>query len=96
AGPLAFHVDAAGAVTDALTLPAGATLRLPAEGTLDVAFAARPVSCVLARAGAITGIEPARWTVNLTPEPRGTTRLVCKDGELRLEVLPVGTVLYLR
>ncbi|MGN0846247.1 MAG: hypothetical protein ACI4RA_02545, partial [Kiritimatiellia bacterium] len=96
AGPLAFHVDAAGAVTDALNLPTGATLTLPAEGTLDVTFSKRPVTCVLARAGAVTGMDPARWTVNVTPEPRGTFHVVCANGELRLEVPPSGTVLYLR
>lgn len=93
---LAFHVDAAGTVTDALTLPAGATLDLPEAGALTVSFAGKPVSCTLATAGAITGIDPARWTVALEPAFHGTSRLVCTAGALRLEVIPGGTVLLFR
>ncbi|MDO5313221.1 MAG: hypothetical protein Q4G55_07435 [bacterium] len=48
------------------------------------------------RAGAITGIDPARWTVALTPTFHGTSRLVCTAGALRLEVIPDGTVLLFR
>lgn len=93
---LAFHVDAAGTVTDALTLPAGATLALPEAGTLTVSFAGKPTSCTLATAGTVTGIDPARWTVALEPVFRGTSRLVCTAGALRLEVIPGGTVLLFR
>ena len=53
--------------------------------------------CVgFATAGAITGIDPARWTVALTPTFHGTSRLVCTAGALRLEVIPDGTVLFFR
>ena len=93
---LAFHVDTAGMVTDALALPAGAALALPEAGALTVSFAGRPTSCTLATAGAITGIDPARWTVALTPTFLGTSRLVCTAGALRLEVIPDGTVLFFR
>lgn len=93
---LAFHVDAAGAVTDALALPAGATLALPETGALTVSFAGRPASCTLATAGAITGIDPAQWTATITSTFHGTSRLVCTAGALRLEVVPSGTVLLLR
>ena len=93
---LAFHVDTAGMVTDALALPAGAALALPEAGALTVSFAGKPVGCTLATAGAITGIDPARWTVALTPTFHGTSRLVCTAGALRLEVIPDGTVLLFR
>lgn len=93
---LAFHVDAAGTVTDALALPSGATLALPEAGALTVSFAGKPASCTLATAGVITGIDPARWTVALAPAFHGTSRLVCTAGVLRLEVVPSGTILLIR
>ena len=65
-------------------------------GALTVSFAGKPTSCTLATAGAITGIDPAQWTVALTPMFHGTSRLVCTAGALRLEVIPDGTVLFFR
>ncbi len=93
---LAFHVDAVGTVTDALALPAGATLALPEAGALTVSFVGKPANCTLATAGAIMGIDPARWTVALAPAFHGTSRLVCTAGALRLEVVPSGTILLIR
>lgn len=96
AGGLTFHVDAAGVVTDRLVLPAGATLKLPAAGAVEVSFADAPRSCTLATAGAVVGFEAANWTVQAVPETRGTCRLECADGELRFVVVPNGTAIFIR
>ncbi len=89
-----FHVDAAGTVTDAWLLPEGATLALPSAGTATVTFAAKPATCTLATAGAITGFDAAQWQVVVVPEARA--RLMCADGALRCEIIPNATLLILR
>ena len=89
-----FHVDAAGTVTDAWLLPAGATLALPAAGLATVTFAAKPATCTLATAGAITGFDAAQWQVVVVPEARA--RLTCANGALRCEIIPNATLLILR
>lgn len=96
AGDLSFHVDAANNVMDALLLPPAAALTLPATGVVSVSFAGRPTSCTLATAGTIAGFDPAGWTLQVTPKPTGSHRLVCADGALRLVVHPIGTLLLVR
>ncbi len=93
---LSFHVNADGVVTDALTLPENATLNLPASGTVEVSFVDRPVSCTLATAYAITGIDPTQWRVTTQPATASVCRLTCSDGVLRLEVVPQGTLFIVR
>ena len=95
-GGLAFHVDAAGAVTDALTLPETATLKLPSAGEVSVTFADAPASCTLAKAGTVTGFDAANWTVRVTPETAVVHRLECAGGELRFVVVPSSTTILIR
>ena len=69
---------------------------LRAPGPFAASIYGRGGCVCFARVGAITGIDPARWTVALTPTFHGTSRLVCTAGALRLEVIPDGTVLLFR
>ena len=95
----AFHADASGAVTDGLSLPADATIALPATATVAVDFAGRRTTCDLLSAGTITGCDLATWTLAVTPETsdRFKLKVVEKDGKQVLQaVLRGGLYLLIR
>ena len=97
----AFGVDASGAVTNAVSLPAGADLVLPAAGTVSVAFANKPVSCDLMTAKTVTGADLAAWTFAVTPDTAKDMELKVVDLDdgrqaLRLVVKGGGTLLIFR
>ena len=95
----AFHADASGAVTDGLSLPADATIALPATATVAVDFAGRRPTCDLLSAGTITGCDLATWTLAVTPETsdRFKLKVVEKDGKQVLQaVLRGGLYLLIR
>lgn len=95
-----FGVDGSRVVTNALVFGAGTTLALPEEGTVSVAFAGTPASCVLMTAGSFSGVDIARWTVNVTPatELKKSLRFCDNpDGTKSLWFsFPAGTTIMIR
>ena len=89
-GGMAFTVDAAGNVTDAISIPSG-TLTLPAAVAVNVSFAdgPRPGSYLLVDANTLGTTE---WTHSVTPVGRATCTLRTDSGKLYLDVHPSGTM----
>ncbi len=96
---LTFDADAAGAVTNALALPAGVTVNLPAQGTVNVTGPKRVHGAVLVDAGAVALGEQTSgvvegWALNLTPA-NTEAKLKLEGGKLKL-VFPSGMVILFR
>ncbi len=96
---LTFNADAAGAVTNALALPAGVTVNLPAQGTVNVTGSKRVHGAVLVDAGAVALGEQTSgvvegWALNLTPA-NTEAKLKLEGGKLKL-VFPSGMVILFR
>ena len=93
-GGMAFTVDAAGNVTDAISIPSG-TLSLPAAVTVNVSFAAgpRPGSYLLVDAATLGTTE---WTHSVTPAGHAACALRTDSGKLYLDVFPNGTMIIFK
>ena len=96
---LSFALDDTGVVTNAISLPAGVTMALPATGTIDVVGTGKVKGSTLIDAGAVEMGElvkgvPTGWTLNLAPACEGV-QLKIEGGKLKL-ARPGGLTILIR